>query len=261
MDALTGVAVKRLTPLSEDFPLTKPNPADESAWVQAANRGNLTIQNAQLQVTFDAQAVTIAKEGTNSAPANLPTVELTAAQHYSMSHEGGAESSQGSSVGVGASMSLLSGGATMASVSQAEFTLAASKATLEDTQRQVESQVKQAYLSVLSDISEVDAYHQAVVSNQASLAASRAAYQAGTVTIVDLLTQESDLLSAEQQYTAALYRYVTDSLALKQVSGILGEPDIVAINQHLQEVVTPKLGLTEHSAVASATKSNTVQGG
>ncbi len=242
LEALTGTPIHNLAPLAQNFPLTKPSPLSETQWVSAALQGNLSVQDARLQVTLSQQAVTLARVGNGTIPGYTPTVDLNAGHTYSMSHEDTVSSSQGSALGISASVPLFNGGSTWASVNQAQFVLQSSQASLENTHRQTESQVKQAYLNVLSDISEVDAYQQAVISSEASLQASRAAYQAGTVTIVDLLTQESDLLSAEQQYTAALYRYITDSLTLKQEAGTLSVQDIDAINPFLVGSVTQMPG-------------------
>ena len=85
----------------------------------------------------------------------------------------------------------------------------------------------------MSDISQVKALRQAVISGESSLQATRAAYEVGTRTIVDLLTEQSNLFDSQQQYADAIFKYITDSLELKFQAGILTANDIRGINKWL----------------------------
>ena len=93
--------------------------------------------------------------------------------------------------------------------------------------------MRQAYSTILSDISQIKAYKQSVVSGEAAFSANKAAYNAGTKTIVDVLTQQSDLFKSQQNYANATFTYITDTLKLKQNAGDLNINDIRNINTWL----------------------------
>ena len=83
-----------------------------------------------------------------------------------------------------------------------------------------------------------------MISGQVSLKAIRSGYLVGVRTIVDVLTEQSNLYNSQQQYTQAIYQYITDSLNLKEQAGSLNPQDIAAVNTWLEtmptaQVVTP----------------------
>ena len=143
---------------------------------------------------------------------------------------------------VNLSWDLFNGGITHFTVAQSEYTYQADKYTAEQTKRTTASNVRQALRNIVSDISQVKALRQAVISGESSVKATRAAYEVGTRTIVDLLNEQSNLFNSQQQYADAIFKYITDSLSLKFQAGILTEQDIIAINQWLQPQMasTPK---------------------
>ena len=92
---------------------------------------------------------------------------------------------------------------------------------------------RSAYLSLEADIANVKARNQAVISTQTSLDATLAGYDAGTRTSVDVLLSQRQLYSSQRDYSVARYTYLTNSLILKQVAGILTPIDIDEINKWL----------------------------
>ncbi len=234
--SVTGQVPPPLAPLKQDFPLLKPNPEDPDAWVKFGMQNNLALQSAALQTEIDRLGIRIA--ATNGY---LPT--LNAVGTYSSNKNASTVSATGSSTSVATgqrlattsgslqvSWNVLSGGSSYATVKQDEYTYQAGQASQAQTALQTETGVREAYLNVLSDISQVEAYQQAVISGQASLVAMKAGYMVGTQTIVDVLTQQSNLFSSEQSYAQAIYNYITDSLTLKEQAGTLSPNDINAIN-------------------------------
>jgi outer membrane protein len=189
----------------------------------------LELQSAKLQVEADELGVEINQAGF------LPTLAVNGNYGYGHSNAPGANpsSSYTRNVGVAVSYNLLNGGATVASVQQSRYTEQADQAAADNQYRQTVSTVRQDYLKVLSDISQIQAYKQAVISGESSLAAAQAAYQVGTKTLVDLLTQQSALYQYQQSYVAGVQNYITDSLQLKLDTGILTANDLSMINQWL----------------------------
>jgi outer membrane protein len=86
---------------------------------------------------------------------------------------------------------------------------------------------------VLTNLSEITAYEQAVESARTSLAATQAGYQVGTRTIVDVLNAQTLVFSAMANFLNARYNYLISSLQLKADTGQLGLSDIEAINTQL----------------------------
>lgn len=229
--AFIGKPTPPLAKLKQDFPLLKPNPADSNQWVQYGLQNNLALQSADFQTQIDQLGVK-----STATTGYLPTVNAVGSYANTKSNNANPAPNyrtKTSSIGAQLSWDLFNGGSTYASVKQGQYTVQADQANAEQTRRETESNIQQAYLNVLSNISQIQAYQQAVVSGQASLKAMKAGYLVGTRTIVDVLTQQSNLFQSEQQYAQALYNYLNDSLTLKQQAGTLAPQDIAAINDWL----------------------------
>ena len=84
-------------------------------------------------------------------------------------------------------------------------------------------------------IGSVRAYQQSVISAQSALTATRAGYEVGTRTVVDLLDATTKLYSGKQQLSSARYGYILKLLQLKQVAGNLQEQDLIDVNNGLRK--------------------------
>lgn len=233
LTTITGREIQHITPLNPKFPLLTPQPDQAEPWVRMAEKSNLQYLSDRLAAESQQAGITVAQAGDGTVPGYYPTLSANLARSASTSHTSPLSQSMANTASLNVSYNIFNGGATLANVQKAKYTYQASFATAEATLRNTQSNTRQAFLNVLSDISQVQALQQAIISGEASLKASRAAYQVGTRTIVDLLTQESDLFSTQQKYAEATYSYLTDSLILKQTSGILNATDITVINQWL----------------------------
>ncbi len=249
---VTGQPEKDLAPLKQNFPLLKPDPANMQTWVNFGLKNNLALQSAELQSQINKLGIRVA-----AMTGYVPTI--SAEGIYDNSNGGGAITSSGSSStstpeGQGARITTksaelalnwnaFSGGQTYATVKQDQYTYQSAVANQAQTSRQTDTNVSQAYLNVLSDISQIQAYGQAVISGEVSLRAMKAGYLVGTRTIVDVLTQQSNLFSSQQLYAQSIYNYINDSLNLKEQAGLLGPQDITAINGWL----VPATAATAHS--------------
>jgi len=224
LSALTGQPEKELDQLKDDFPKLKPSGAAD-AWVKTAMKHNLNILLAQEQVEIDQAGVDIQKA--NFYPS------LNAQGTYAYSHSSGT-GTETTTVSANANWTIFSGFSTVHSVKQAQLTTSSDQDMLLQTQRNTHSQIMSDYLTVISDISQIEAYQQAIISGEASVKAAKAQYQVGTTTIYDLLQEQTHLFSSEQQYASALYQYIKDCLQLKTDAGLLSPQDISAINHWLE---------------------------
>lgn len=243
LSALTGQSEQDLTPLKTDFPKITPSPADPDIWSKTALKHNLTVLLAKEQIEVDQAGVQVQKA------AFLPTANVQG--NYAFAHASG-DSTHTTTASINATWTVFSGFSTVHSVKQQELTQASDQDTYLQTQRDISSQTQSDYLTVLSDIAQIDAYKQAVVSGEASVKAAKAQYQVGTTTIYDLLQEQTNLFQAEQEYATALYQYINDSLKLKTDAGLLSANDIAAINNWL----APATASDTASDTASSTASN-----
>jgi len=103
-----------------------------------------------------------------------------------------------------------------------------------EAERSVVSNVRQAYRGILTQISQVIALQQSVISNKSALDATQAAFEVGTRTIVDVLNAQSDLLRARSDLSKAKYDYIIESFKLKRYVGLLTVEDVNIVNSWLQ---------------------------
>ncbi|MGH8461657.1 MAG: TolC family outer membrane protein [Stenotrophobium sp.] len=224
---ITGTPVVQLATLQADIPLPSPDPANADAWVAAAKQHNFDLLGAELQASA-------AKKGIRVAWArHLPTIGLQA--QYTDGKQGGLLGAQQTSKTaiLQFSLPIFSGGATQSGVRQAEFTYAQQQALLEGERRTVESQTRTAFLGVLSGAARVKALKQAVLSNTTSVEASETGMQVGTRTIVDVLTAQQLLYSAQRDYLQSRYAYLISVLSLKADAGRLTMNDLAEIDRLL----------------------------
>ncbi|WP_162902234.1 TolC family outer membrane protein [Facilibium subflavum] len=234
---ITGEQINAIENLRNDFPFDKPQPADMKKWLDIALKQNLNI--VQNQYLFEA-----AKEGVSGYfGAFLPSATLNAQASRALSYQNQNYTSgtNTAEADVTVSWNVLNGGADYATLKQQKYTTDAAKYTLLQSQRNTTSSLKTSYLNVLSDISQVAAYKQAVIAAQASVEAMKAGYEVGTRTIVDLLNQQQQLFNAQEQYAQAKYAYINDLLTLKQNAGTLSYQDIDKINQWLTAKKQPTM--------------------
>ncbi|TNF65719.1 MAG: type I secretion protein TolC [Gammaproteobacteria bacterium] len=225
---ITGTMIIDVMPLKNNFPFAKPEPTNMQKWVDTAMKKNLNIVSNQFLTE-------VSKEGIDIAWGNfLPSVTGTATASRSDSYQQNPdEVTNTASLTATGTWNLLNGGSDYATLKQSKYTLKSSQYTLKQSERDAQSLVRQAYLTVMSDISQVSAYEQAVIANESSLKAMRAQYNVGTSTIVDLLNQQQLLLQAQQEYAQSKYAYINDMLTLKQQAGTLAPQDLYSINQWL----------------------------
>jgi outer membrane protein len=153
---------------------------------------------------------------------------------------------------VGISIPIFTAGATQSKVRQARYSWDAAKAGLDYTSRQTEEQTRDAYQGVISQISQVQALKQAVLSSRVSLEASEAGYAAGIKTAVDVLTSRELLVQAETNYAQARYGYLDDIVALRLAAGSLDRRTVEMINDWLAERAPPASGSPQPPATSGA---------
>jgi outer membrane protein len=232
---ITGQPVGDLKKLRDDLPLDPPVPADPNAWVQDAIKYNPSILSQQYTVTAYEHDISAARAG------HLPTLNATVSRAKSTEWlQNGSASAYtgngrfGNTIGVTLSVPIFSGGATQSRVRQSIYQRDAAKDSLESERRLVVRTTLNYYRSVLADIEEVRSGKAAVESGQKALDATRAGFNVGTQTIIDVLNAIQTLTSAQNTYSQARHQLVLDKLNLRYSTGRIEYKDIQAANVLLQ---------------------------
>lgn len=237
---IIGVPVDEVLAPREDMELERPEPAEADAWVAMAKESNLRLAAARFNEQASEEEVRQARAG------HYPTVELTARQSRSESDGGSVFDQQdldSRSVGIQLSMPIFSGGQVASRTRQANQQMLAAVEELERQRRQVERESIDAFLGIESERSRVEALTQAVRSNQTALDATRAGFEVGTRTTVDILEARESLFQAQTDLARARYDFILDNLRLQQAVGDLGREDLERVNALLGaepgEMITP----------------------
>ena len=227
---LTGQYFDTFMGLAEEIPLTKPDPADPDVWAERALQNNFRIIAAQLSLESSKSEINRQQAG------HLPTVDLIGRHSYrdDAGTSFGGDSTD-TSIILQLSVPLYRGGLTSAQIKEAQSGYNLQHAELAKIRRNVQRLTRDAYSSVVANISQVQALHQGIISTQSSLEASQAGLEVGTRTTVDVLNTRRELFRAQRDHARARYDYILSTLRLKEAAGSLTIDDIEHINSLLSE--------------------------
>jgi len=232
---LTGKPVGELKKLRDDLPMVAPKPADPTAWVQQSLKSNPNVIAQQYDVDAASHSVNSARAG------HLPTIGATVSRGTSSSwleNTGGAFADRngryGTTVGLTLTVPIFSGFATQSRVRQSIYQRDAAEDSLEAQRRQVTRDTLNYYRSVIAGISQVEANKASVESGQKALEATRAGFDVGTQTMLNVLNAIQTLTQAESSYSQSRHALILDQLQLKQAAGTIEIKDIEAVNALLE---------------------------
>ena len=229
---MTIVPIEHYSFLRADFPLRPPTPAVAEQWVSTA----LDQNNALLAARFDAAAAR--QDIKINQGDHLPTIAVNAGtQDFTPSdrQSGG----RNKYVNLQVNIPIFNGGAVTSKTRQAAHIYGKIQKEAEVLCRETESKTRQYYRGVVTQISQIKAYKQTIVSNNSALKATETSFNVGTRTIVDVLNAQRDLTESNQKYADARYDYIIQSILLKQSAGTLTPCDVGHINAWLTESKGP----------------------
>ena len=131
-------------------------------------------------------------------------------------------------------MPLYQGGGAASLVRESLARRDEARAALEQTQREVARQTRDAYVAVASGLERVRALEQALASQQRSLETTLQGFETGVRTGIDVLNAQRDLYRTKRDYAQARYTYLLNLLKLKQAAGTLAETDLAQVNGWLR---------------------------
>ncbi|GAC1455571.1 MAG: outer membrane channel protein TolC [Steroidobacteraceae bacterium] len=237
LQEITGQKYDRLAKPGADMPLTSPEPADASRWVQISLDQNLSLVSSRLAAEIARDNVRIAIGG------HLPTLDLVAGRSYQRQNAddvfAGFSFSDVNSkfndrqIGLQLTVPLFSGGFTQSKVRESEYRWIAAREGVVQSSRATERLARDAYLGVISGMARVQALRQALESSQTALKATEAGYEVGTRTAVDVLNTRKTLVQAQTDYSGSRYDYIVSVLQLRLAAGNLDRPQLDQVNAWL----------------------------
>ena len=235
LEAITGQPHPDVEVLREDFPIVEVD-GSLNDWEQQADSNNLFIAAAEYNLDAARQNLRARKSD------HLPTLDLTGsfghvvtAPIVSQGVEIGGGASDRSSIALAFNIPLYQGGVLSSRRRAAEYTVLAAQESLTLTRRQLTQNIRNAYRGVNTDVLVIAQREQSIISAQSALDATELGAEVGTRNIVEVLLARDNLFRALRLYADARYNYVIDTLALKQVAGILTPQDVIDLNEWVQE--------------------------
>ncbi|WP_249678159.1 TolC family outer membrane protein [Pseudomonas abieticivorans] len=225
------------------LPVLAPVPNDAKAWVETASQQNLNLLASNYGVTSAEETLRQRKAG------HAPTVDAVAQYQkgdndnlgFSNPQPGvvyGSDVSQ-RSIGLQVNIPLYSGGLTSSQVREAYQRLNQSEQQRESLRRQVVENTRNLHRAVNTDVEQVQARKQSIISNQSAVEATEIGYQVGTRNIVDVLDAQRQLYSSVRDYNNSRYDYILDNLRLKQAAGTLSPQDLQDLARYLKPDYNP----------------------
>jgi outer membrane protein len=223
--------IRDLARLGEELKLEVPQPTGGEAWVKLALEFNRDLIAAQ-------QNLNAARfERDKNARRGYPTLDFVA-RYADSDFNSDSDFRQNSdreevTVGLELEVPLYTGGriSSEQARSESEYSSAQNAVLLQN--RLATQQARTAYLDVVSGISSVKAFKQALASTKIALEATQAGFDVGTRTSVDVLIAVRETFRAQLEYAASRYEFLINSLKLRQAAGILQEDDLVEIDRWL----------------------------
>ena len=227
------------------LPVSVPTPNDAQAWVDTAARQNLTLLATNHAVDAAEETVRQRKAG------HAPTVDAVARYQKGdndnlgfsnpsplpgVTYGGDVEQT---SIGLQVNIPIYSGGLTSSQVREAYQRLVQAEQQREGQRRQVVENTRNLHRAVNTDVEQVKARKQSIISNQSAVEATEIGYQVGTRNIVDVLDAQRQLYASVRDYNNSRYDYILDNLRLKQAAGTLSPGDLQALSSFLKPDYNP----------------------
>ncbi len=239
---IVGEYVPELAGPGDDLPLLTPEPASPEQWVETALRQNLALISARLNADIAQDSIEIQRG------ARLPTLSLSAGYTDSRQDQlatifdpqfgtrlnPSVTRPEGYNWSIDLRFPIFTGGFNSSRIRQSVYEHRAALEAIERVQRETERATRDAYLSVISEISRVRALAQAVESARTALRANEAGFEVGTRTTVDVLLAQNNLRQVETTYARSRYDYILNLLRLQQAAGSLSIASVEQVDSWLE---------------------------
>ncbi len=241
---LTNRDYNSLEGILHTLPVVVPTPNDAKAWVDTAAQQNLNLQASNYAVDAAEETVRQRKAG------HAPTLDAVASYQKGDNDALGFSNTAASpvhygsdveqrSIGLQLNIPIYSGGLTSSLAREAYQRLNQVEQQREGLRRSVVQDTRNYHRAVNTDVEQVKARRQSIISNQSAVEATQIGYQVGTRNIVDVLDAQRQLYGTVRDYNNARYDYILDNLRLKQAAGTLSPADLEALAAFLKPDYDP----------------------
>ena len=241
---LTNRQYNSIEGMRHTLPILPPTPNDAKAWVDTAAQQNLNLLASNFAVAAAEETLKQRKAG------HAPTLDAVA-QYKTGDNDGFGLSNPNAlqqrysgdvsqrSIGLPLNIPIYSGGLTSSQVRESYSRLNQTEQQRESMRRQVVENTRNLHRAVNTDVEQVQARKQSIISNQSALEATEIGYQVGTRNIVDVLDAQRQLYTSVRDYNNSRYDYILDNLRLKQAAGTLNPGDLEALSRYLKPDYNP----------------------
>lgn len=245
LSTLTNVDLNAVEGVKHSLPILAPTPNDATAWVNTATEQNLGLQAINFAVEAAQESVKQRKSG--HAPTLDAVAQYQKGDNDSMgmvnsglpmmpTYNGKAEQS---SIGLQLSIPLYTGGFTSSVVREGVYRLDQAEQMRESLRRKTVQDARNFYRAVNTDVEQVQARKQAIISSQSAVEATEIGYDVGTRNIVDVLDAQRQLYAAVRNYNNARYDYILNNLRLQQTAGTLSPDNLQVLSTYLNPDYNP----------------------
>ena len=246
LETLTDHQLHAVQGIRHELPVQPPRPNDAGAWVYRALADNLQLRAMDLALEAAQQDLRTRKAG------HAPTLDAIAQYQKGDNDSLGFANRgmQGSPtynhhaeqavIGLQLNIPLYTGGATSSRVRQGVHQLHNAEYSKEGLRRQTVQNARNLHRAVNTDVEQVQARKQSIISSQSAVEATQIGYEVGTRTIVDVLDAQRQLYAAVRNYNNARYDYILNHLRLQQTAGSLSPDSLKALNEYLYPDYDPK---------------------
>jgi len=231
---ITGKLPGKLTPLRPLITFSEiDNLADD--WILIAQENNLELQIKKDEIKIAEREIDARRSG------HYPTIDAIASRSRNWDKGGypyGATKNEGirsysDSIGVEISIPIFSGGMTSSRVREAVLLKNKLEEDEEYLRRGIELEVRDYYLSLQTNFSEISAYQQATEAAAIQLESTQLGFQEGLRNSVEVLDSQQTLFNAKLNILESRYNYIMNFINLKLAVGMLSISDLDEINQYL----------------------------
>ena len=238
LTSIVGRDIKLLSPLSDNFEISLPDPLDRESWVSLGLKNNYQLKAAKLQ--RDAAQASARSTASN----HLPQIDLVGRVSKSTSKQGkfggfiqnplfGVEQDT-RQYSIQFNLPLYAGGAISSARRQAYANYDRSKEQAIYAERSTVRDVRSNHFGVQTQVANVTARKQALASAESALEATQIGYEVGTRNTVDLLEAQKRLFQAQRDYASSRYDYIISMLRLKASVGSLSPKDLMNISNQME---------------------------
>ena len=240
---LTNREYNAIQGIVHTLPVLAPTPNDAKAWVDTAAKQNLNLLASNYAVSAAEETLKQRKGG------HAPTLDAVA-QYKKGDNDAlgfsnpnpltryGSDVEQ-RSIGLQLNIPIYSGGLTSSQVRESYSRLSQTEQQRESLRRQVVENTRNLHRAVNTDVEQVQARRQSIISNQSAVEATEIGSQVGTRNIVDVLDAQRQLYTSVRNYNNSRYDYILDNLRLKQAAGTLNPGDLQDLSRYLKADYNP----------------------